>query len=415
MVYNGIMKTNTLTIAVIGGGAAGLMLACALKNKGQEIAVFERGERVGRKLSATGNGQGNITNLAVTNTPYFSSCEMDAKRAGKLISRFDDKALTDFFAGLGVLLLPDSKGRVYPSGKQASSLTDALRFTLAQSGVQMHTGAHILKIEWQNGVFCLLAREGEEEKKYYAQKVVLCTGGKAAKNFGTDGSAYALAQNFGHTLTTLYPSLVQLKTDVKYTKTLKGIRVADGKLTACFGKEQVTVQGDILFTDYGVSGDAAFRVSAFIADKIQNANVRLLMDFLPDVAETDLYDTLCRKRKAYPQLPTEELLFGIVNNQIGRAVMRRANGDLKEAARLIKAFDVAVTGTLGFDYAQVTKGGVPLKEVDDNLQSVYQKNLYFAGEILDIDGQCGGFNLQWAFASANAVGTAILQECEGQV
>ena len=186
-------------------------------------------------------------------------------------------------------------------------------------------------------------------------------------------------------------------------------------MTACIGKDSVTVQGDILFTDYGISGDAAFRVSAFIADKIQTGNVRLLMDFLPDVDEGALYDTLYKKRKAYAQLPTEELLFGIVNNQVGRAVMRRANGDLKEAARLIKAFDVAVTGTLGFDYAQVTKGGVPLKEVDDNLQSVYQKNLYFAGEILDIDGQCGGFNLQWAFASANAVAQAILQKCEGQV
>jgi predicted Rossmann fold flavoprotein len=386
-----------------------------LRNKGQEIAVFERGERVGRKLSATGNGQGNITNLAVTSTPYFSSCEMGEKRAEELICRFDDKVLTDFFASLGVLLLPDNKGRVYPSGKQASSLTDALRFTLAQSGVQLHTGAQVLRIEWQNGVFCLFVREGEEEKKYYAENVALCTGGKAAKNFGTDGTAYALAQRFGHTVTALYPSLVQLKTDVKYTKTLKGIRVADGKLTACIGKDSVTVQGDILFTDYGISGDAAFRVSAFIADKIQTENVRLSMDFLPDVDEGALYDTLCKKRKAYAQLSTEELLFGIVNNQVGRAVMRRANGDLKEAARLIKAFDVAVTGTLGFDYAQVTKGGVPMKEVDDNLQSVYQKNLYFAGEILDIDGQCGGFNLQWAFASANAVATAILQKCEGQV
>ncbi|MBQ7948266.1 MAG: aminoacetone oxidase family FAD-binding enzyme, partial [Clostridia bacterium] len=242
---------------------------------------------------------------------------------------------------------------------------------------------------------------------YFAEKVVLCAGGKAAKNFGSDGSAYALAEKFGHTVTALYPSLVQLKTDVTHTKTLKGIRVSDGGLTATLANgERVGLRGDVIFTDYGVSGDAVFRISAFIADKI-SSGVRLTVDFLPDVSEGDILAALQRKQAAFPDLSNGELLFGIVNNQVGRAVMKRANGDLKRAAKLVKEFDLTVTGSLGFDYAQVTKGGISLSEVTENLESRFVNGLYFAGEILDVDGPCGGFNLQWAYSSAMRVAAAL--------
>ncbi len=415
MVYNVVMKTNTIQLAVVGGGAAGLMLACETSKQNISIAVFERGERVGKKLSATGNGQGNITNLHASNERYFSSTAAGEEKAKHIIQVYDESKLKAFFEDLGVLLTADARGRVYPASKQASSLTDALRFTLSARNVPIYTNAQIVRIEKQKDVFCLTAKTADGEEKFYAQNVALCTGGKAAKNFGTDGSAYALAQAFGHTLTPLYPSLVQCKTDAKECKTLKGIRVADGVLTATTKKETIRVQGDILFTDYGVSGDAVFRLSCFFADQLQNGGVTLSIDFLPDVSEQTLYQTLVQKQRKYPALPTEELLFGIVNNQVGRAVMRRAGGDLQKAVRYIKAFTMNATGTLGFDYAQVTKGGIPLTETDDHLQSAFANGFYFAGEILDVDGQCGGFNLQWAFASAQTVATAILEKTRGQV
>lgn len=394
-------------MAIIGGGASGLFLANALQD-GKRTVLFERGERVGRKLSATGNGQGNVTNLAADTTEYFCLDVGSRSKISKIVHAENQERLTAAFRSLGVLLQADERGRVYPAGKQASSLTDALRFSLSQKGVDVRLQARVVQLERSKGGFVLTLETGTEKKaeRIFARSVVLCAGGKAAKNFGTDGSAYALAESLGHTVTTLYPSLVQLKTEMAYTKTLKGIRVVDGGLTAFFGGKKTALRGDIIFTDYGVSGDAVFRISAFVADAL-SAGVTLSVDFLPDVSEGEILSMLKRKRQAFPALDNGELLFGILNNQVGRAVMKRADGNMERAAKLVKDFRISVTGSLGFDYAQVTKGGIPLSETDDDLQSRFAPGLYFAGEILDADGQCGGFNLQWAYSSAMRVANAI--------
>ncbi len=402
MRYN--VRMDKIQIAVIGGGAAGLFLACALQQK--NVTVFERGERVGRKLSATGNGQGNVSNLSVAETPYFGSAT-ERTRICEIIRQADHTAMADFFRSLGVILTADERGRMYPASRQASALTDALRFALEEKGVNVCLSTRIVDVEKTKDGFILTAESKDGERQYFAKNVVLCAGGKAAKNFGTDGTAYALAEKFGHSVTALYPSLVQLKTDTAHTKTLKGIRVNDGGLTAIVGDEKVALTGDIIFTDYGVSGDAVFRISAFLADKIPQGQVRIEIDFLPAISETEIYETLRKKRLAFPHLADNELLFGVVNNQIGRAIIKRADGDLKRAATLVKKFPLQVVGSLGFDYAQVTKGGIPLSETDENLQSRFVEGLYFAGEILDVDGQCGGFNLQWAFSSAMRVASGI--------
>ena len=405
MQYNRGMER--IKIAIIGSGASGLFLATALQQKGK-IVLFERGDRVGRKLSATGNGQGNITNLAAERSEYFT-VKGKAELAQELIQGAGVNDLYAHFQSLGVLLSADERGRVYPASRQASALTDALRFRVAQKGVDVRLSTRVYDIEKADGGFIVYAEDGANarKEKIFAEKVVLCVGGKAAKNFGSDGTGYALAQKFGHTVTALYPSLVQLKTDVTHTKTLKGIRVNDGGLMAVTADGALHhLRGDVIFTDYGVSGDAVFRISAFIADKI-SSGVCLTVDFLPDVSEQEIFETLQTKRAAFPDLAETELLFGIVNNQIGRVVMKRAKGNLREAARLVKAFDLTATGSLGFDYAQVTKGGIPLAEVTDELESRFVRGLYFTGEILDVDGQCGGFNLQWAYSSAMRVAHAL--------
>ena len=392
-------RTN---IAIVGGGASGLFLAAALQN--ENIMLFERADRVGKKLSATGNGQGNITNLDADKRAYFASQKEDALRAEEIVGCYPPQALIGFFEKLGVLLCADERGRVYPASRQASALTDALRFAVAQKGVDVRLSTQIIGLQKTQGGFTLTANNGE---KVFAEKVVLCAGGKAAKNFGTDGTAYALAQGLGHTVTPLYPSLVQIKTDTAHIKALKGIRVADGGLTARFNGETVSLVGDILFTDYGISGDAVFRVSAFIAHLLPSNKVELSIDFLPKYGEEEIYQALCQKRAAFPALAESELLFGIVNNQIGRAVCKRTGGDLKQIAKLVKDFPLTACGSLGFDYAQVTKGGIPMSETDEYLQSRLVDGLYFAGEMLDIDGECGGFNLQWAFSSAMCVAEGL--------
>ena len=408
MRYNSVMEK--ISTAIIGGGASGLFLANQLNGRGKTV-LFERGDRLGKKLSATGNGQGNISNLFVEDGGYFSVCNQADNRAMNIVREFGQGRLVSFFRELGVLLFADERGRIYPASRQASALTDALRFSLQNKGLETKLSTRVTALEQAKDGFILTAEVGAEKKieRFFAEKVVVCAGGKAAKNFGTDGSAYALVEAFGHTVTPLYPSLVQLKTDTAHTKSLKGIRINDALLTAVYGKEKTSLRGDLIFTDYGVSGDAVFRISAFIVDKI-SGGVTLFADFLPEVTETDIYETLREKANRYPDLPKNELLFGIVNNQVGRAIMKRAENDLFQAAKLTKNFSLSVTGSLGFDYAQVTKGGIPLQEVDENLQSRFAKGLYFAGEILDTDGECGGFNLQWAFSSACAVAKALNEE-----
>lgn len=395
-----------IQIAIIGGGASALFLANALP-KHATATIFERADRLGKKLSATGNGQGNITNLGVDGAEYFSVANAQKKDAltKTALSRYGKDSLFSFFNTLGVPLLPDETGRVYPASRQASALTDALRFSLAKTNVTVCLRSFVTDVKAEKDGFVLTVKTDDGEEKYTAETLVFCAGGKSAKNFGTDGSAYALAEKLGHTVTALYPSLVQLKTDARHTKTLKGIRVKDALVTAEIHGKTQTTKGDVIFTDYGVSGDAIFRISAFLDGKFDG--VKLALDILPELTKGEIYAMLCEKCRAYPDLPLGELLFGIVNNQIGRCVMKLSGDDLSKASALVKAFPMTVTGTLGFDYAQVTKGGVSLSEVDENLESTLQKGVYFAGEILDVDGQCGGYNLQWAYSSARVVADAL--------
>ena len=394
--------------AIIGGGASGLFLATALQTT-EKTVLFERNDRVGKKLSSTGNGQGNITNRLASKTKYFSVEDSGKNLAENLLCAADENSVIEHFKKLGVLLSADNRDRVYPTSRQASALTDALRFSVVQKGIDVRLSSRVCDLQKVENGFILTVENGGKSYQVRAESVVLCAGGKAAKNFGTDGTAYALAQKYGHSVTKLYPSLVQLKTDVTHTKTLKGIRINDGGLTAYLPDgSHISLGGDIIFTDYGVSGDAVFRISAYIADKI-SAGVRLEIDFLPQLSQQDILQALEDKKAAFPDLPDGELLFGIVNNQVGRAVMKRANGDIRKAASLVKAFPLTVTGSLGFDYAQVTKGGISMSEVTESLESCFVPGLYFAGEILDVDGPCGGFNLQWAYSSAMQVAKSLNQ------
>lgn len=373
-------------IAVIGGGASGM--ACALflsKDPSMSVTVLERGNRLGKKLSATGNGQGNVTNFNEGAEHYFSD---DREKVARALARFGARDTVRFLQDMGGLFLPDGRGRVYPAGRQASAVTDLFRGALSHAGVQICLETQVNALAY-DGQFRVSWRDGHMR----ADAVVLAGGGMAAPNFGTDGNAYALARAFGHTLTECSPALVQLKTDG--VRGLKGIR-ADAVLRLVRKGETIfECRGDVLFTDSGISGDAVFRASSYA-----RKGDGILIDFLPDVQR----ETLCG---ALRRGEGEACLLCIVNNGLGRALWKRAQGDRGKVCTLVKNFPLTVTGTLGFAYAQVTKGGIPLCETDDNFMSVRQKNLYFTGEILNVDGECGGYNLQWAFTSAYCAAEGI--------
>lgn len=384
-------------VAIIGGGASGLACAARLHkfNSGLKICIIEAGDRLGKKLAATGNGQGNISNVDMTVRHYH----------GGNLSLVEKIACADAYAGAKLfdcLFCADEKGRIYPAGRQASALTDNLLALTQGENVSILSQTKAEKIK-NCGNFFEISAVGQAPIK--AEFIVLCAGGKAQKQFKTDGSAYKLATAFGHTLTPLFPSLVQLKTQTEHIKTLKGIRADVIASAICGGKTLDSVRGDVIFTDYGVSGNAIFYLSACIADK-QNAVISL--EFLPGFSAEQIESNLAARIAA--GCNKSELLSGTLHNQIGRAVIRRAGAEsANEIVKTLKNFTLPVTGTLGFDYAQVTKGGINMDEITDELESKLVKNMFFAGEILDVDGDCGGYNLQWAFTSGIAAADAILK------
>lgn len=377
-------------IAIIGGGASGMASAVFLAREGRyQITLFESGNRLGRKLSATGNGQGNVTNLNMGAEHYFSD---DILKTGRILSRFGAEDTVAFLQSMGGIFLPDLRGRVYPAGRQASAVTDLFRAELARLNVRTVTDAKITQLSFADSF--RLSYAGGEEK---VSAVLLCAGGMAAPEFGTDGNGYRLAQAFGHTVTECSPALVKLKCDAALVRGLKGIRVdANVRLTRA-GREICSARGDLLFAEGGISGDAVFRISSYA-----KAGDTLIIDFLPDADRECIARAIAQKEGA-------ECLLCVVNNGLGRALYKRAQGDKKRLLSLLKEFPLSVTGTFGFQSAQVTKGGIPLSETDENLQSVKRKGLYFAGEILNTDGECGGYNLQWAFSSAYAAAEGIKQ------
>ena len=374
-----------MKITVIGGGAAGMTCAILLARAGKSVTVIERGERLGKKLSATGNGQGNVTNTHVDASRYFSD---DADKVARVLTHFSWQDAVAFLQSMGGIFLPDARGRVYPAGRQASAVTDLMRRECSRLGVQVVTGARVERLDVRHGLRAVWAGGSVS-----SDAVVLAAGGAAAKNFGTDGTAYALAQNFGHTVAPLRPVLVQLRCDPQAVRGLKGIRMDAGVRVVRGEREVYACRGDVLFTESGVSGDAVFRASSYAEQ-----GDTLWLDFLPDVPPYLL-------RTAVGE--GEDGLLCVVPNGLGRHLFKRAAGDRARLLSLCKAFPLTVTGTLGFDYAQATRGGIPLAETDEGLQSLYCGGLYFAGEILNVDGECGGYNLHWAFASAHAVTEAL--------
>lgn len=394
------MVENVYKVAVIGGGASGLMAAAtAAERHCSGVVLLERNDRVGKKLAASGNGQGNITNQIVSADNYRGG---DGGFCAYALSAFSSADVVEYFQNLGMLCIVAERGKIYPASFQASSVVDLLRSRLKNLDVKVVTDFKVEKIVKSEGIF-LISGENTSIK---AHSVILSCGGKAAKQFGTDGSAYALCESFGHKITALSPSLVQLKTDTDYIKNLKGVRV-DAVIKIPNGRKE---RGDVIFTDYGISGNAAFYLSPDI-DGAQEISI----EFLPDIAQEKIIRALYIK--IHENCTLDELFAGILHKALGRSLLLKCGlrdfgapaviikDKLKRLCFELKNFKLKFKGTLGFDYAQVTRGGVETCGVSDKtMMSKYENNLFITGEMLDIDGECGGYNLQWAWSSGRLAG-----------
>ena len=391
-------------VMIVGGGASGLTAACALALRGRRVVLLEKQARVGRKLLSTGNGRCNLTHLNAGADAYHGSRQ--AARAA--LKAWPPKRVTAFFDGLGVPCVADGAGRVYPMSRQAASVLDALRLRCDEAGVETRTGFDVAALTYQNGAFEAAARGGESVR---ARCALVCTGGLAAPKLGASGAGYGLLEGFGHRITPRFPAIAALKTPPGPVRGLKGIR-AEGEVALLVDGETARAErGEVLFSDTGVSGIAAMQLARAANEALRaqrRCDVRL--NFAPD---TDARDLLRRRAEQLPQRAAEDFLNGVVPRRLGQALAGVAGiapgaaagtltrAQLDKLAAALTAWTLPVTGTQGFDQAQVTAGGADLRDFDIRaMRSLRAPGLFAAGEVLDVDGDCGGFNLQWAFASA---------------
>lgn len=388
-------------VIIVGGGMAGLTCATNLSRRfnGNKITVIEKLPRIGKKILSTGNGQCNLTNENISLSNFHGS-SVDFSRYA--IDTFGSKSLISFFEELGVKMVCDN-GKYYPQSKQASSVLDALRFYLAYKNVNIVTEETVVDIS-KKEYFTVTTDKGN---KYYAEKVIVAVGGKSAKHLGTDGTSYKLLEKFGHKTTKLYPSLVQLKCNPQEVKGLKGLKAQVSLYAKCENIVSPTIKGELLFTDYGISGNAVFSVSSHVAG-CKNAVV--YVDFCPNMDSEELELFISNKINNCPYLTYENLLAGILPNKIALRLVINCGfkpdekvslSCLSKITKAVKNTSFVITGDTGFDNSQVTHGGVLTCDFNDKtMESKLVSGLYAVGEVLDIDGDCGGYNLQWAFSSA---------------
>ena len=403
-----------MKVIILGGGASGLMAALsAARDARNTVTILERQSRVGRKLLATGNGRCNLANLQLSPARYHGQ---DPAFAQAALTRFGVQDTLEFFRGLGLLTVAEDSGRVYPLSDQANSVLDVLRFAAEQAGVQTVCGFDAQSVRKKARGYQLTAADGAG---YFADRLIIACGGCAGKALGGTMAGYDLLGQLGHSRTPLHPSLTQIRTDPAPIRGLKGVR-ADCHIRLRAGGRTVQEDaGEAQFTETGVSGPAAFTLSRQ-AGQAQEAE--LLLDLLRAYPEPQVLALLAARKAALPQLAAEDALAGMLHPRLGKTLCRACglgqqplagipDEALAALAKKIKNFALPVTGVSGFESAQVTAGGVRTAEFRaDTLESRLAPGVFACGEVLDIDGDCGGYNLQWAWSSGYVAGMLGKQE-----
>jgi len=396
-----------MVIGILGGGASGMAAAlAAAENPENQVILMERQSRVGKKLSATGNGRCNLTNLHVSPAHYHGQQPEFAQYA---LSVFDAQAALGWFSGLGLLTVAEDSGKVYPYSDQANSVVDVLRFALEQENITVKLGFDAEKVRKTPTGFRVESREEGID----CDRLVIACGGLAGTKLGGTMSGYKFLRSLGHHCTKLRPTLVQIKTAWSGVTGLKGVRCNCHAAIYHEGRLHSQSTGELQFTEYGISGPVIFEISRDVCQEKGEWVARL--DFLPDMSGEALMAELLRRKST--RLPASELLTGILHNRLGRVLSQAAGicagqmvsqlpeEALEQVVQAVKHFEIRLTEPLGMDSAQATAGGILTEEFDEKtMESRRIPGLYACGEVLDIDGDCGGYNLQWAWSSGRVAG-----------
>ena len=408
-------------IAIIGAGAAGMTAAIAAARTAEEkknpceIFLLEHNDLPGRKILSTGNGRCNLTNEKM-GLSHFHSQEL--QKAAVVLNAFGLEETLAFFHGLG-LQTKSRNGYVYPQSDQAAAVRALMELELMRRRIPVHSGIHVDEIQKTEDGF-VISGSG---KQFLADRVILATGGRAAAALGSDGSGYKLARSLGHSLLPVAPALVQLKAKPHPLSKASGVRV-EGKVTAiCGGSEMASDQGELQITSYGISGIPVFQISRYIAlTLVQGEPAQVVVDLVPWMEEEEFCSFLKKRAEGREAVAAGDFLIGIFPEKLIPALLSIARikkdlpvGELEpeafpRLARICKSVFLKISDTNGFDNAQVCAGGIPLAEVNETtLESRCVNGLYLAGEILDVDGECGGYNLQWAWSSGYLAGLHAAQ------
>ena len=402
-----------MTVGIIGGGASGMAAAlAAAQYPNTQVILLERQSRVGRKLGATGNGRCNLTNLHAEASAYHGE---NPAFAAPALERYPVEETLNWFRALGLLTVAEDSGRVYPYSDQANSVVDVLRFALEKPNIQQKLGFEVEKIKKLPEGFQILGRE----ESLVVDRLIIACGGLAGTKLGGSMSGYQLLRSMGHHCTRLRPTLVQLKTSWAGVAGLKGVRANCRAAIYRDGTLHRESTGEIQFTEFGLSGPVMFEISR---DACQGSGEWICdLDFLPQWEEKELLQELLHRQGT--ALPASELFTGILHNRLGRVLTQAAGispqrliselsrEQLQEAAAQVKHFEVCLTEPLGMDAAQVTAGGICTSEFDETtMESRHVPGLFACGEVLDIDGDCGGYNLQWAWSSGRLAGACAGKE-----
>ena len=377
-----------------------------------QIMLMERQARLGKKLSATGNGRCNLSNIHASQGGYHGD---DRHFHEYALNQYPPTETLQWFSSLGLYTVTEPSGKVYPYSDQANSVVDVLRFSLERPNIQVLTDFEVQKVKKDGAVFSVSARSETLE----FDRLIIACGGLAGTKLGGTMSGYKLLRSFGHKCTKLRPTLVQVKTSWPGVSALKGVRANCKAGIYQNGRLHRSSEGEIQFTEFGLSGPVIYEISR---DACQGGGEwECTLDFLPEIS-SDALAALLEQRKSSP-LTAEDLFTGILHNRLGRVIVKEAGirgnlpicdlreDQLADVVALSKGFTVTLTEPLGMDAAQVTAGGICTNEFDPTtMQSRLVPGLYACGEVLDVDGDCGGYNLQWAWSSGRLAGFSAGKE-----
>lgn len=400
-------------LVIIGGGASGLMAAITAKDLGADVIILEANDRIGKKILSTGNGRCNITNKYVSSARYHSN---NSNFPNDILRQFSVEDTSNFFYSIGLPLVTLEDGKMYPQSLQASSVLDLLRLTLDDKNIPIYLNHKVKSIMSTKNGFKILTSKGDTIS---ANKIILATGGASAPKTGSDGSGFAIAKQLGHNIIKPLPALVQIKLDYNHLKALSGIKF-DGNCSIYVDDELKRKEfGEILFTDYGISGPPILqlsRIASYGLDKKKKVhiNVNLMSSYEKD----ELINFLESHFAIFSHRSLMNSLIGVVNKKLIPIILKETNienihkpcseltwQEKNNLITLLQNWEFKVTGTNSFSNCQVTAGGIDTLQIDNStLQSKIVPNLYFCGELIDVDGDCGGFNLQWAWSSGFVAG-----------